>query len=74
MKTAMQELIAYCEQQAGTVASEDYRMGLEDVIGWCQRHYLDKEKQQIMDAHWEGEFHNGTFTSEEYYTKTYNHE
>jgi hypothetical protein len=79
-KTAMMELIEFCEQQAGVVMSEDYRLALEDVVSWANKHYLPKEKTQIVDAFSDGlidgERYNAGLnvnhkTANDYYTQTY---
>jgi hypothetical protein len=68
MKTAMQELLTYilvdCRNESGTIqfnANETFNK------------FLEKEKEQIMNAYWEGgqdvPTHNSTV--EEYYNQTY---
>jgi hypothetical protein len=73
MKTAMQELIE--ELKTNDVAHGMYWIKQPDVFF---EKYLEKEKEQIIEAHIKGQsnynpsLESMTFESEEYYNQTYN--
>ena len=76
MKTAMQELIDWMEENHFKVT-----LGFLDQIEYCKQ----KEKEQIIDAHWAGWGHaydyyvteadsydSQAIQAEDYYNETYN--
>ena len=66
MKTAMQELIEWCNQYEGQMISAD------QVVLHAHK-LLEKEKEQIINAHTQGySNYDSEMTSIEYYNQTYN--
>ena len=48
----------------------ELKLGTKMVVNWDM--YLAMEKQQILDAHWDGSIYwDSEKTEEQYYTKTY---
>ena len=67
MKTAMQELIEFYKNN-----HPFYSYTKDDIIKVLQL-YIEKEKEQIMNAHTEGySNYDSEITSVEYYNQTYN--
>ena len=87
MKTPMQELIEYLTEQLDKVVKEHpievsydtywrgVKIGLETTIALAES-LLNKEKEQIMDAHFEGQNDEtdgcSLDISEQYYNETFN--
>jgi len=66
MKTAIEELIEWCNQYEGQMISAD------QVVLHAHK-LLEKEKEQIINAHTEGySNYDSEMTSIEYYNQTYN--
>jgi predicted Ser/Thr protein kinase len=78
MKTAMQELLEEVISERQSSINVDFREALDFVKSAIEQDYLDKEKEQIKDAHIYGQ---GLFNdyphaqwakAEHYYNETYN--
>jgi len=66
MKTAMEELIEYFKN------NDSFYMYTKDDIIKLLEVYIEKEKEQIMEAFLEGKVNHNKDWSIEYYNKTYN--
>jgi hypothetical protein len=79
MKTAMQEFIEMLkEARSVSIASEDITQTYTNAIRLAES-MLDKEKEQIMDAHMEGHYVisypvSPELEAEQYYNETFRQE
>lgn len=80
MKTAMQKLLEEVISERESSINVDFREALDFVKSAIEQDYLDKEKEQIEDAHIEGQrvfddYPHTQWTNEQaeaYYKNTYN--
>jgi hypothetical protein len=77
MKTAMQELRDILENKSSCheYGQSDYKDGLKVSLTTAITFidfFIEKEKEQIIEAHKSGGYEMFTRTSKEYYNQTYN--
>ena len=72
MKTAMQELIEWCNICLTDLTLSDVAKTALEVTIVRANDLLEKEKEQIQQAHRNGGYEMFKRTSKEYYNQTYN--